>query len=41
MEKKEYFNPEVVRQTLIGVIVPEMSKFAVFGHYIDSKTNRQ
>ena len=32
---------EVVRRTLIGVIAPEMSNFAVFGHYIDSKTNRQ
>jgi hypothetical protein len=27
---------EVVRRTLIGVIAPEMSNFAVFGHYLEN-----
>jgi hypothetical protein len=27
---------EVVRRTLIGVIAPEMSNFAVFSHYLEN-----
>ena len=27
---------EVVQRTLIGVIAPEMSNFAVFGHYLEN-----